>query len=98
MERKYLQRMISLLLCTVLLAGYFPTLAHATADDVRYEHRTVKAAASDITITAQPKSVTVVEDTAVTFAVEAAGENLTYQWQYRAAGTRDWKTVPLKHR
>ena len=43
-----------------------------------------------ITITAQPQSVWTQAGTEVTFTVEAAGSNLTYQWYTKAAGAVDW--------
>ncbi len=45
-------------------------------------------------ITSQPKSVSAVVDKTATFQVAATGENLTYQWQYKAPGG-SWKNTTL---
>ena len=42
------------------------------------------------TITAQPASMTVAQGETATFTVEAAGEDLTYQWYYQKPGTTSW--------
>jgi plastocyanin len=43
-----------------------------------------------IEITTQPASATVAKGTKVTFKVEAKGSNLTYQWQFKSAGSDFW--------
>lgn len=43
-----------------------------------------------IEITKQPEDVTATEYEKVTFAVEAEGSNLSYQWKYAYAGTTKW--------
>ena len=45
---------------------------------------------SVITITAQPVNQTVAVDNYATFTVEAVGNNLSYQWQYKV-GSDAWK-------
>ena len=47
-------------------------------------------------VTAQPKSATVMRGKTVTFTVEAVGEDLHYQWQYRRAGVSTWTNWSLK--
>ena len=46
-------------------------------------------------ITVQPESQKAEEDTLVSFAVEASGDNLTYQWYYRLSPDKDWKLSTL---
>ncbi|MBQ5973465.1 MAG: leucine-rich repeat protein, partial [Oscillospiraceae bacterium] len=41
-------------------------------------------------VTAQPKAVSAVLGATAKFTVTAAGEGLTYEWQYRAAGASGW--------
>ena len=42
------------------------------------------------TITKQPKSATAILGNPVVFTVDASGENLEYQWQYKKSGQTDW--------
>ncbi|MBQ1317532.1 MAG: hypothetical protein IIY46_08650, partial [Lachnospiraceae bacterium] len=42
-------------------------------------------------ITGQPADVTVTDNDTAHFTVTAAGEDLTYQWQYKIAGTTRWR-------
>ncbi|MBE5958146.1 MAG: immunoglobulin domain-containing protein [Lachnospiraceae bacterium] len=46
-----------------------------------------------IVIKTQPASVTVSVGASTTFTVVATGDNLTYQWQYQAAGKTNWTTI-----
>ena len=41
-------------------------------------------------IKSQPKDVSVAVDKTATFSVSASGKDLTYQWQFRAPGTKEW--------
>ena len=43
-------------------------------------------------ITTQPKSLSVSAGTQFVLSVKATGTGLTYQWQYRPAGSTSWKT------
>ena len=47
-------------------------------------------------ITKQPESVTAAVGTTVLFSVEATGEGLTYQWQYRPKATQTWYNSPAE--
>ncbi|MBQ1317204.1 MAG: hypothetical protein IIY46_06960, partial [Lachnospiraceae bacterium] len=42
-------------------------------------------------IISQPQSVSITEGEIAHFTVEAEGENLTYKWQYRIAGSTKWR-------
>ena len=42
-------------------------------------------------ITKQPESMTASAEEDITFAIEAKGDGLKYQWYYRNAGTSTWK-------
>ncbi len=46
--------------------------------------------ASAIVITSQPASRSVVEGANAVFKVEATGSKLSYQWQFKTAGTTQW--------
>ena len=52
---------------------------------------TVTAAVAAPTITTQPKAQTAAVGATATFKVVASGEGLTYQWQYKTAGSSTWK-------
>ena len=43
-----------------------------------------------LTIVKQPQNVSTEKGKRITFSVEAEGEGLTYQWQYRASTTGNW--------
>ena len=43
------------------------------------------------TITSQPQSCTVQDGDTATFTIEAQGKGLTYQWQYKIAGSNTWR-------
>lgn len=43
-----------------------------------------------LSVTTQPKSVTVTDGANVTFKVVASGTELSYQWYYRKKGVSDW--------
>ena len=45
----------------------------------------------ELEITAQPESVYAKTGTNAVFTVEAEGEDLTYQWEYRTSATGSWK-------
>ena len=49
-----------------------------------------------ITITKQPKDVTAKLNEYATVSVEAEGDNLTYQWFYKAAGSSEFKASSAK--
>ena len=51
---------------------------------------TVTAVAAPV-ITTQPKAQTAAAGSKVTFKVVASGTGLTYQWQYKTAGSTTWK-------
>ena len=44
-----------------------------------------------LSITEQPKSVTVAAGNSTTFSIVAAGDDITYQWYYRTTPTGEWK-------
>ena len=46
-------------------------------------------------IVTQPESRNVAAGESVSFTVEATGEELTYQWQYRSSSTRAWATTTV---
>ena len=48
-----------------------------------------------ILITKQPESVTASIGDTVTFSVVAQGNSLTYQWQWCASGTEDWRNTSV---
>ena len=52
---------------------------------------TLTVAATKLSITTQPVSVTAALNTNVQFVVKATGENLSYQWQYSTDGGKTWK-------
>ena len=49
---------------------------------------TITAAAEELKITKQPKSITVNAADKATFSVTAKGTDLTYQWQFKAPGAK----------
>ncbi len=57
--------------------------------------KTVFSGAAKLTvkpkITSQPKTVTTVAGTTASFKVKAAGDGLTYQWQWRTSSSGNWK-------
>ena len=63
---------------------------------VKNEYGTVTSEAAELTvnlaprIVVQPKSVTAIAGNTVKLRVEATGEGLTYQWQYKTAGKTTW--------
>jgi hypothetical protein len=60
---------------------------------------TSEAAARTLTegpkITAQPEDVTIEAGEVAKFSVEATGDGLTYQWQYRADSSSNWANTGL---
>lgn len=48
-----------------------------------------------IVIIRQPQSVTALVGDTVTFAVDASGTGLTYQWQWRASSTAAWRNTSV---
>ncbi len=60
------------------------------------EAAVLHVASAGATITSQPTNVTAAAGEKATFSVKATGENLTYQWQYRNAGTTEWKNSGIK--
>ena len=52
--------------------------------------KAVKLTVNPITITTQPKAVTVYSGETAKFTVKASGGNLKYQWQYRTSSSGSW--------
>ena len=66
-------------------------VSDSTGESVTSEAATLtEKTETGVAITKQPESVAGVTGTTVTFKVEATGENLSYQWQYQAAGSESW--------
>ncbi len=55
------------------------------------QNAALHCAAVDLAITAQPEDAAVTGSNSADFRVQAVGENLTYQWQYKNPATGVWK-------
>lgn len=62
-------------------------ITDAHGSSVKSDTVTLNMVQSGVTITKQPKSVTVAEGTKATVKVVAQGEGLTYRWYYKDAGS-----------
>lgn len=74
-----MKRFISMLLVLVLMVGMLPFAAQA---------------ATKVSITTQPKSVTVAKGATATVSFTASGDGLTYTWYYKNKGATSFtKTI-----
>ena len=70
-----MKRIISMLLLLVLIIGMIPVNANA---------------ATAVSITKQPTSVTVANGATAKVSFTATGDGLTYRWYYKDAGAADY--------
>ena len=65
------------------------------AEESELETREVRKSRAGISISSNPKSVTVAPNSKVTFTFEVSGTGLTYQWQTKLNSTSDWANTGL---